>query len=101
MYIYSSSMDLNVAMETLHGNVMYFANWFGQQGTHSTRTISEVSGTGRKPWNQKGTGRARHGSLRGPQVVEHSAHYLLVHLYHISSFLSVFSAVENNKFYEW
>ncbi|PIA50580.1 hypothetical protein AQUCO_01200045v1 [Aquilegia coerulea] len=38
-----------------------------QQGTHSTKKISEVSGTGRKPWNQKGTGRARHGSLRGPQ----------------------------------
>ncbi|GKA09246.1 50S ribosomal protein L4 [Tanacetum coccineum] len=38
-----------------------------QQGTHSTKTISEVSGTGRKPWRQKGTGRARHGSLRGPQ----------------------------------
>ncbi|XP_048135071.1 50S ribosomal protein L4 isoform X2 [Rhodamnia argentea] len=38
-----------------------------QQGTHSTKTISEVSGTGRKPWRQKGTGRARHGSMRGPQ----------------------------------
>ncbi|CAL4892229.1 unnamed protein product [Urochloa decumbens] len=38
-----------------------------QQGTHSTKTISEVSGTGRKPYNQKGTGRARHGTLRGPQ----------------------------------
>ncbi|KAK9267753.1 hypothetical protein L1049_010187 [Liquidambar formosana] len=38
-----------------------------QQGTHSTKTISEVSGTGRKPWPQKGTGRARHGTLRGPQ----------------------------------
>ncbi|KAI3429030.1 uncharacterized protein J3R85_008661 [Psidium guajava] len=38
-----------------------------QQGTHSTKTISEVSGTGRKPWRQKGTGRARHGSRRGPQ----------------------------------
>ncbi|KAL8531255.1 hypothetical protein ACS0TY_008037 [Phlomoides rotata] len=38
-----------------------------QQGTHSTKTISEVSGTGRKPWKQKGTGRARHGTLRGPQ----------------------------------
>ncbi|KAJ0985050.1 hypothetical protein J5N97_003406 [Dioscorea zingiberensis] len=33
-----------------------------QQGTHSTKTISEVSGTGRKPYNQKGTGRARHVS---------------------------------------
>lgn len=40
----------------------------GSQGTHSTKTISEVSGTGRKPWPQKGTGRARHGTLRGPQV---------------------------------
>ncbi|KAL5578754.1 hypothetical protein UlMin_011196 [Ulmus minor] len=38
-----------------------------QQGTHSTKTVSEVSGTGRKPWRQKGTGRARHGTLRGPQ----------------------------------
>ncbi|KAH9317950.1 hypothetical protein KI387_019719, partial [Taxus chinensis] len=38
-----------------------------QQGTHSTKTISEVSGTGKKPWQQKGTGRARHGTLRGPQ----------------------------------
>ncbi|KAK6115950.1 hypothetical protein DH2020_008219 [Rehmannia glutinosa] len=38
-----------------------------QQGTHSTKTLSEVSGTGRKPWQQKGTGRARHGTLRGPQ----------------------------------
>ncbi|XP_027338587.1 uncharacterized protein LOC113852496 isoform X1 [Abrus precatorius] len=38
-----------------------------QQGTHSTKTISEVSGTGRKPWKQKGLGRARHGTLRGPQ----------------------------------
>lgn len=38
-----------------------------QQGTHSTKTISEVSGTGRKPWRQKGTGRARHGTLRGAQ----------------------------------
>ncbi|MBA0627088.1 hypothetical protein Godav_004639, partial [Gossypium davidsonii] len=36
-------------------------------GTHSTKTISEVSGTGRKPWQQKGLGQARHGTLRGPQ----------------------------------
>lgn len=38
-----------------------------RQGTHSTKTISEVSGTGRKPYKQKGTGQARHGTLRGPQ----------------------------------
>ena len=38
-----------------------------RQGTHATKTHAEVSGTGRKPYRQKGTGRARQGSLRGPQ----------------------------------
>ena len=38
-----------------------------RQGTQSTLTISEVSGGGRKPWRQKGTGRARPGSTRSPQ----------------------------------
>ena len=36
-------------------------------GTHSTKTRGEVSGGGAKPWRQKGTGRARHGSTREPQ----------------------------------
>jgi large subunit ribosomal protein L4 len=37
-----------------------------RSGNHKTKTISEVSGTGKKPWRQKGTGRARAGSLRNP-----------------------------------
>lgn len=38
-----------------------------RQGTHSTKTRGEVSGGGKKPWRQKGTGRARQGSTRAPQ----------------------------------
>ena len=37
-------------------------------GTHSTRGVSEITGTSRKPWKQKGTGRARFGSLKAPQM---------------------------------
>ncbi len=40
-----------------------------RQGTHSTKTRSEVSGGGRKPWRQKGTGNARQGSIRAVQWV--------------------------------
>ena len=38
-----------------------------RQGTHSTKNRHEVSGGGRKPWRQKGTGRARQGTIRAPQ----------------------------------
>ena len=51
------------AMHTMVVN--YLANQ--RQGTQSTLTRTEVSGGGRKPWRQKGSGRARQGSIRSPQ----------------------------------
>jgi large subunit ribosomal protein L4 len=54
-----------VRSDIMHQAVVSFlANQ--RQGTASTLTRAEVSGGGRKPWRQKGTGRARHGSIRSP-----------------------------------
>ncbi|MDR1664167.1 MAG: 50S ribosomal protein L4 [Clostridiales bacterium] len=67
------SIDLNDGIFGIEANehavhmavVQYLANQ--RQGTKSTKTRAEVSGGGRKPWRQKGTGRARQGSTRSPQ----------------------------------
>ena len=69
------SMDLNekvfgvdVRSDVMHEVVVnYLANQ--RQGTQSTKTRTEVRGGGIKPWRQKGTGRARQGSIRAPQWV--------------------------------
>ena len=58
------AVEVNAAV--LHAAVRaYLLNQ--RQGTQSTLTRTEVSGGGRKPWRQKGTGRARQGSTRSPQ----------------------------------
>lgn len=57
--------DANAVPQLLHDVVkMQLAN--RRQGTASTRTRSEVRGGGKKPWKQKGTGRARAGTRRSP-----------------------------------
>jgi large subunit ribosomal protein L4 len=57
--------DGTVNEDVLHRAVVtYLANQ--RQGTHDTKTRSEVSGGNQKPWRQKGTGRARQGSTRAP-----------------------------------
>ena len=62
-----SDVELNEAV--IHSVLVnYQANQ--RQGTQSTKTRSEVSGGGRKPWRQKGTGRARQGSIRAPQWIK-------------------------------
>ena len=69
------SMELNenvfgveVRSDVMHEVVVnYLANQ--RQGTQSTKTRTEVRGGGIKPWRQKGTGRARQGSIRAPQWV--------------------------------
>ena len=70
------SLDLNENIFGIEPNeavvhsvlVNYLANQ--RQGTQSTKTRAEVRGGGRKPWRQKGTGRARQGSIRAPQWIK-------------------------------
>lgn len=67
------NLDENIFGITPNKNVLYDAIILARaslrQGTHSTKTRSEVSGGGRKPWRQKGTGHARQGSIRAVQWV--------------------------------
>ncbi len=66
MELSDSIFGIEPNMSVVHLVVVnYLANQ--RQGTQSTLTRSEVAGGGRKPWRQKGTGRARQGSIRAPQ----------------------------------
>ena len=66
-------LNENIFGVTPNNKVLYDAIILGRaslrQGTHSTKNRSEVSGGGRKPWRQKGTGHARQGSIRAVQWV--------------------------------
>jgi large subunit ribosomal protein L4 len=63
--ISDSVFDASVNQNLMHDAVrQYLAS--RRAGTHSTKTRGEVSGSGRKPWKQKGTGRARVGEIRNP-----------------------------------
>jgi large subunit ribosomal protein L4 len=57
---------VEIRQDILHRMVKYQLNK-RQQGTHKTKERHEVNGTGKKPWAQKGTGRARAGDLKRPQ----------------------------------
>ena len=63
--VFGSEPNENIVHSVL---VNYLANQ--RQGTQSTKTRAEVSGGGKKPWRQKGTGRARQGSTRSPQWIK-------------------------------
>lgn len=64
-----SIFAIDVNEDVMHEVVVnYLANQ--RQGTASTKTRSEVTGGGKKPWKQKGTGRARQGSIRAPQWIK-------------------------------
>jgi len=62
--IFETQINIDLMHQAL---LMQLAN--ARLGTHKTKTRSEVSGGGRKPWKQKGTGRARQGSIRSAQWV--------------------------------
>jgi len=64
----ASLFEAEVSVSLMHQVVV--AGLAGlRAGTHSTKTRGEVRGGGKKPWRQKGTGRARQGSIRSPQWV--------------------------------
>ena len=63
-----SVFDVQVNVPLIH-QVVVAQLAAARQGTHSTKTRGEVRGGGRKPYRQKGTGRARQGSTRAPQFV--------------------------------
>src|SRR5690625_1978770 len=68
MELNESNLGIETNTHVLHETVLIQRSSL-RQGTHSVKNRSEVSGGGRKTWRQKGTGRARQGSIRSPQWV--------------------------------
>ena len=66
----TEALDPRIAETDCHDHILYQVERYYQanfrQGTRAVKDRSMVSGTGKKPWKQKGTGRARHGSMRSP-----------------------------------
>lgn len=64
----ASIFGVDIREDILHAMVHYQLNK-RRSGNHKTKTRKDVTGTGAKPWNQKGTGRARAGDLKRPQDI--------------------------------
>ena len=67
-------LPLRIRLGVAHAQVVVAQLAAARQGTHAVKNRAKVSGGGRKPWKQKGTGRARQGSIRAPQWYHGGVH---------------------------
>jgi len=104
-------LDLVFGIEPRRDILARMVNWQlakRRSGNHATKGISQIAGTTKKPWSQKGTGRARQGSLRSPQfrkgavifgpVVRDHAHDLPKKVRSLALCMALSSKVKDGKF---